>query len=59
MEGRGTYRYADGAMYDGEYKADKKEGRGTYHFADGTVEVSIHGSHSARTPTAFRALFSL
>ena len=34
-EGRGTYRYASGNVYDGEWKSDKREGHGTYRFADG------------------------
>ena len=34
-EGRGVYRYADGASYDGEWKADKKEGRGIYKSKNG------------------------
>jgi len=37
MEGRGTYRYANGNVYEGEYKADQKEGRGTFRFASGNV----------------------
>ena len=39
VEGRGTMRYADGDVYEGEWKADKKEGRGTYRFANGTGGV--------------------
>ena len=38
-EGRGTFRYASGNVYEGEYKAGKKDGHGTYHFADGTAAV--------------------
>lgn len=37
MDGRGTYRFADGSVYMGEYKAGKREGRGVYRFADGAV----------------------
>ena len=36
-EGRGVYRYADGDVYEGEYKAGKKEGRGVYRWANGNV----------------------
>ena len=35
--GRGTARYADGTVYEGEWKAGEKEGRGTYRFASGAV----------------------
>ena len=28
--GRGTYKFANGDVYDGEYKQDVREGRGTY-----------------------------
>ena len=31
-EGRGIYRYADGAVYEGEWKAGEKEGRGVYRY---------------------------
>jgi hypothetical protein len=37
MDGRGTYRFADGSVYVGEYKGGKREGRGVYRFADGAV----------------------
>jgi hypothetical protein len=36
-EGRGTYTFANGNVYEGEWKAGKKEGRGTYTYADGAV----------------------
>ena len=36
-EGRGTLRYPDGGVYEGEYKAGLKEGRGTHRMADGDV----------------------
>ena len=35
MHGRGTYTWADGRLYDGEYKYDKKEGFGKYIWPDG------------------------
>ncbi|EOD04780.1 hypothetical protein EMIHUDRAFT_125657, partial [Emiliania huxleyi CCMP1516] len=41
-EGRGVCRYPDGAVYDGEWKADKKEGRGVYRFADGVVDSCFY-----------------
>ena len=34
-EGRGTYRYANGAVYEGEWKAGKQEGRGKFRWDDG------------------------
>ena len=37
-EGRGRYTYADGEVYEGDWKNDKK-GRGTYTSADGDVYV--------------------
>ena len=33
--GRGTCRFADGGVYEGEYKSGMQEGRGTYRDADG------------------------
>ena len=36
-EGRGVERYADGNVYDGEFKAGMKDGRGVYRYADGDV----------------------
>ena len=37
MEGRGTYRFADGSVYVGDYRNGKREGRGVYRFSDGAV----------------------
>ena len=37
FEGRGTFRYVNGNVYEGEYKAGLEEGRGTYRWADGEV----------------------
>ena len=34
-EGRGTYRYANGAVYEGEWKAGQQEGRGKFRWDDG------------------------
>jgi len=36
-EGRGVMRFANGNVYDGEWKAGKREGRGVMRFADGEV----------------------
>ena len=35
--GQGTYVFADGNVYEGEYKDGKKHGRGTFKFASGGV----------------------
>jgi hypothetical protein len=35
MEGRGTYTYADGAVYEGEFRHGMKSGKGTFTHADG------------------------
>ena len=34
---RGTAHHANGDVYEGEYKGDKKEGHGVMHFSDGNV----------------------
>ena len=47
---RGKERCASGNVYDGEFKADKKEGRGTYRWADGAVEVDF--TRRAMSPVA-------
>ena len=36
-EGRGVYKYPDGAVYDGEFKGGLKEGRGVYKYPAGAV----------------------
>ena len=35
MEGVGTYRWADGTMYIGEWKEGKMHGTGTFKLGDG------------------------
>ena len=37
MNGRGIYRWANGDVYDGEWKDDKKHGKGIRRWADGDV----------------------
>jgi len=37
MEGRGKKVYADGNVYEGEWKAGKYEGRGIFRYANGNV----------------------
>ena len=39
--GYGTYTYANGSKYVGEWKDDKENGQGTYTFANGTVDKGI------------------
>ena len=39
MQGRGTYRYDDGGLYEGEWAGGEKAGRGTYHATDGQAYV--------------------
>jgi hypothetical protein len=42
-EGHGTYRWPNGDVHEGEWKAGKKDGRGTYQTADGgRVEVGTY-----------------
>ena len=36
-EGRGVFKYPDGAVYDGEFKGGQPEGRGVYKYPDGAV----------------------
>ena len=36
MNGQGTFTWADGRQYTGQYKNDKKEGQGLILFGDGT-----------------------
>ena len=35
--GRGTYTFADGDGYEGEYQSDKMHGHGTYTYTNGDV----------------------
>ena len=35
--GQGSYTYADGSTYAGEWKDGKRNGQGTYTGADGTT----------------------
>ena len=39
--GYGTYTYANGSKYVGEWKDGKENGQGTYTFANGTVDKGI------------------
>jgi hypothetical protein len=37
MEGYGSYKWADGRKYEGEYRNDKKNGYGIYMWSDGRI----------------------
>lgn len=37
MHGKGTYKWEDGRVYQGEYQFDKKHGRGIYQWPNGRV----------------------
>ena len=41
INGYGTYTYANGSKYVGEWKDGKENGQGTYTFANGTVDKGI------------------
>ena len=38
VNGQGTYTWADGEQYSGEYKDGKRTGQGTYTYSDGTSD---------------------
>ena len=37
MEGKGTFKFKNGNIYEGEWKNDKSHGTGTYKFKNGNV----------------------
>jgi len=37
LDGHGTYKFASGIAYTGDFKADHKEGQGTFKFTSGNV----------------------
>ncbi len=39
MHGHGTFTYASGVKYVGEWKDNKQHGQGTYTLADGVIYV--------------------
>ena len=41
INGYGTYTYANGSKYVGEWKDGKENGQGTYKFANGKVDKGI------------------
>jgi hypothetical protein len=45
MHGHGTYYYADGDKYEGEWKEDKRHGKGvvTYAGQNGTISEKYDG----------------
>ena len=42
INGQGTYTYANGDIYEGEWKNDKRNGTGTYTFGEGTNEGDVY-----------------
>ena len=42
QDGHGTFRSADGTVYEGEWNGGEKEGRGTYRYASGAVFVGFY-----------------
>ena len=57
MHGRGVYRYADGSVYEGDFKDGKKHGLGMDRYADGAVyegdwkDDKMHGRGVCRYPS--------
>jgi len=45
--GQGTYTYADGSVYAGQWKNDKFNGQGTFTYSDGSVYIG-HWENSQR-----------
>jgi hypothetical protein len=41
VNGQGSYTWASGHKYVGEWKDGKKHGQGTYTYADGTIEKGL------------------
>ena len=41
--GYGTKRYADGTVYEGQWKGGRFEGRGTMRYASGAVYEEVQG----------------
>ena len=48
QDGRGTFTWANGAVYEGEWKNNKREGKGTYKWSNGDVYEAT-GKITART----------
>jgi hypothetical protein len=48
--GYGTYTYANGSKYVGEYKNGKIHGQGAYTFANGTVDKGIWKNNKLIVP---------
>ena len=53
-EGRGKYMFADGDVYEGEWKAGKKEGRGIYLYANGDVYKGEYKADKKEGPGILR-----
>ena len=37
MEGKGTFSWTDGRVYEGEWVNNKKHGKGTFKWEDGRI----------------------
>lgn len=51
MHGQGTYYYADGDMYTGEWQNDKRHGVGKVEYKGENGEVSMSDYVAKRRPT--------
>jgi hypothetical protein len=40
-EGNGVYRFANGDVFEGEFKAGKRNGKGVYTCASGTKQTGV------------------
>ena len=58
MQGKGTFKWADGRLYVGEYHQDKKHGSGVFTWPDGKKydgewkEGNQHGIGAFHVPSA-------
>ena len=65
VNGYGTYTYANGDKYVGEYKDDKRNGQGTYTYANGDKYVGEYkdnmmhgqGTYTTADGTVYKGLF--
>ena len=48
--GRGTYTFANGDIYIGEFASDVMDGKGTYRYANGNVYEGGYNQRSDHRP---------